>query len=202
MIVKQNTFSVKHFGVSLPDKMFHLRNWQRLLRHCAAWLWNAHVTGAQLSQLPVSTSTASPVFCECAYLRQRRKRFNPNETKPAAASHWSELLVSKNLDETWTHNPGTSVAVWGSSAGFEDPYLPSCLSARWSLSTCSNCLFCEGHVMILSIQQNQTFNILSYPNPSFKTALLECIWPILREDVSQLEEVVSKHCLNPAFLLH
>lgn len=88
--------SVNHFSVSLPDKMFHLRNWQRLLRHRATWLWNAHITGAQLSQLPVSTSTVSRALA-CVYLRQRRKRFDPNETKPAAASHWSELLASKNL---------------------------------------------------------------------------------------------------------
>lgn len=35
--------------------MFHLWDWQRLLWHSAAWLWNAHVAGAQPRQLPVST---------------------------------------------------------------------------------------------------------------------------------------------------
>lgn len=40
--------------VSLPDQMLYLWNRQRLLWHSATWLWNAHATGAQLSQLPVS----------------------------------------------------------------------------------------------------------------------------------------------------
>lgn len=44
--------------------MFYLWNWQWLLWHSATWLWNAHTTGAQLSQLPVSTPGVSSV-CVC-----------------------------------------------------------------------------------------------------------------------------------------
>lgn len=52
-------YNNQHFYVSLSDQMFYLWYWQRLLRHSATWLWNAHATGAQLSQLPVSTSSVS-----------------------------------------------------------------------------------------------------------------------------------------------
>lgn len=52
-------YSNQHFHISLSDQMFYLWHWQRLLRHSATWLWNAHATGAQLSQLPVSTSSVS-----------------------------------------------------------------------------------------------------------------------------------------------
>lgn len=78
--------------VSLADKMFHLWDWQRLLWHSAAWLWNAHVTGAQPRQLPVSTPTALSAFL--------RVNLWTGETSASAqsrcVSQWSERTCVKH----------------------------------------------------------------------------------------------------------
>lgn len=58
----------------LPDQMLHLWHRQRLLRHGAAWLRNAHLAGAQLGQLPVSARPPAPRPARAQAPRQAGER--------------------------------------------------------------------------------------------------------------------------------
>lgn len=58
----------------LPDQMLHLWHRQRLLRHGAARLRNAHLAGAQLGQLPVSARPPAPRPARAQAPRQAGER--------------------------------------------------------------------------------------------------------------------------------